>query len=81
MAKFEDITIDVKAKLVIDRRTAETCLRMVEIFCNENGINLIGHRSENGEITFEFECGNVPNISPDAFAAISAIGAKTHREV
>ena len=81
MAKVNEITIDVKANLNVDRRTAETCLRLVEIFCNENGVNLIGHHDENGEITFEFECRNVPNISPDAFAAISAIGAKTHREV
>ena len=64
MAKLEDITIDVKTKLTIDRRTAETCLRMVEIFCNENGMNIIGHHGENGEITFEFECGYVPNGIP-----------------
>ena len=81
MAKFEDITLEVKATLAIDRRTAETCLRLVEIYCNDNGVDISGHSGENGDITMEFECRTVPNISPDAFAAISASGAKTHREV
>lgn len=81
MGKLTDITIDVKANLNVDRRTAEACLKLVEIFCNQNGVDIVGHHGENGEITMEFECRTAPNISPDAFAAISAIGAKTHREV
>ena len=90
MAKFEDITIDVKANLTIDRKTAETCLRLVEIFCNDNSMRIIGHRVENGETEYSFELEPFPALAPgaafpkiteDALAAISAIGTKTHREV
>lgn len=80
MPKISEITIDVKANLNVDRRTAETCLKLVEIFCNQNGVDIVGHHGENGEITMEFECRTVSNISLDAFAAINAIGDKAHRE-
>ena len=55
MAKLTDITIDVKANLNVDRRTAETCLRLVEIFCNTNRIGVIGHLDKDGYTTFEFD--------------------------
>ena len=89
MAKLTDITIDVKANLNVDRRTAETCLRLVEIFCNDNSMRIIGHRLETGETEYSFELEPFPALAPgaafpkiteDALAAIGAIGAKTHRE-
>ena len=43
MGKLTDITIDVKANLNVNRRTAETCLRLVEIFCNATRTGVIGH--------------------------------------
>ena len=55
MAKLTDITIDVKANLNVDRRTAETCLKLVEIFCNATRTGVIGHMDEDGYTTFEFE--------------------------
>lgn len=77
-----DLTVEVKARLGVDRRTAETCLHLVETFCNANSVIIQGHYDENGELILEFECRNaLPNISPEAFAAINAIGRKTHREV
>lgn len=79
MPKFEDITIDVKARLDIDQRTAEGCLKLVEIFCNANGMNIIGERDHNGETSYRFEKSiPLPPLSPDAYAAINAIGRKTH---
>ena len=54
MGKLTDITIDVKANLNVDRRTAETCLKLVEIFCNENKIGVIGHCDEDHYTTFKF---------------------------
>lgn len=81
MAKISDITIDVKANLNVDRGTAETCLRLVEIFCNDRRIGVRGHIGEDGYTTFVFEDHLKPNISPEAVDAINAIGAKTHREV
>lgn len=55
MGKLTDITIDVKANLNVDRRTAETCLRLVETFCNATRTGVIGHIDEDGYTTFEFE--------------------------
>lgn len=78
MAKLTDITIDVKANLNVDRRTAETCLRLVEIFCNAKRIGVIGHRGEDGYTTFEFEdklCG----VSKETLDAIKAIGREAHK--
>lgn len=75
-----DITIEVNAKLNVNRKTAETCLRLVESFCNENGVNLIGHRDKTGEVSFEFECRKKPKISPETMAAINAIGRDAHGE-
>lgn len=80
MAKLSDITLDVKTNLMVDRRTAETCLRLVEIFCNDRGINVVVHRNEDGYTTFEFEDKNKPKISPEAYDAINAIGRNSHRE-
>ena len=89
MPKLSDVTVEINARLSIDRRTAETCLRLVEIFCNDNSMRIIGHRMENGETEYSFELEPFPALAPgaafpkiteDALAAIGAIGAKTHRE-
>ena len=56
MAKVtEDLTLEVKAKLTIDRATAEACLKMVELYVNSNPINLMADKSENGELKFYYE--------------------------
>ena len=55
MAKAAEITVDVKAKLSVDRKTAETCLRLLEIYVNENNVDIIGHRKEDGTQEFEFD--------------------------
>lgn len=81
MAKFEDVTIDVKARLDVDQRTAEGCLKLVEIFCNANGMIIHGHYDENNELTLGFERKTVlPKISPEAMDAIKAIGRDAHKE-
>ena len=80
MDKLTDITIDVKANLHIDRRTAETCLRLVEIFCNNKRINVIANFDEDGHTTFEFEDRRKSKISSEALDALNVIGQNTHRE-
>ena len=56
MAKVaEDLTLEVKAKLTVDRATAEACLKMVELYVNSNAVNLVGDKSENGEVQFRYE--------------------------
>ena len=67
MAKgTEDLTLEVKAKLTVDRATAEACLKMVELYVNSSGVNVMADRLENGELKFYYEpidashgrCGN-----------------------
>ena len=56
MAKaLENVVVEVKAKMTVDRATAEACLKMVELYVNSNGINLMGDRLENGELKFYYE--------------------------
>lgn len=67
MAKVaEDLTLEVKAKLTVDRATAEACLKMVELYVNSNGVNVMVDRLGTGELKFYYEpadashgrCGN-----------------------
>ena len=67
MAKVaEDLILEVKAKLTVDRATAEACLKMVELYVNSSGVNVMCDRLENGELKFYYEpidashgrCGN-----------------------
>ena len=69
MAKAAEITVDVKAKLSVDRKTAETCLRLLEIYVNENNVDIIGHRKEDGTQEFEFDNRTEFSklLTPDAF--------------
>ena len=67
MAKaLENVVVEVKAKMTVDRATAEACLKMVELYVNSNPVNLMADKSENGELQFYYEpintsdgrCGN-----------------------
>ena len=49
-----ELTVTINAKLDVDRKTAETCLRLVEAFVNANPVDLICNKQENGELTFEY---------------------------
>ena len=53
MAKSE-LTVTINAKLDVDRKTAETCLRLVEAFVNANPVDLLCHKKETGELEFEY---------------------------
>ena len=86
MAKNEP-TIDVKANLNVDRRTAETCLRLVEIYCNQNGVTVIPNRNMNGEYEYTLGPEALPKLAPggtfhkvseDTLAAIHALGRGSH---
>lgn len=79
MAKFSDITLDVKTNLMVDRRTAETCLRLVEIFCNTNRVNLIAKKADNGELEFHFQ-PEFNQISEETLKALRTMGAMAHPE-
>lgn len=55
MAKATDITIEVNTKLSVDRKTADMALRLVELYMNANGMDVIGERKENGETELHYE--------------------------
>lgn len=56
MAKvLEDVVVKVKAKMTVDRETAEACLKMVELYVNSNSVNLVCDKYENGEVQFRYE--------------------------
>ena len=56
MAKIaEDLTFEVKAKLTVDRSTAEACLKMVELYVNSNGVKVMVDKLESGELKFYYE--------------------------
>ena len=56
MAKvLENVVVEVKAKMTVDRPTAEACLKMVELYVNSNPVNLMADKSENGELKFYYE--------------------------
>ena len=55
MAKtVSELTVTINAKLDVDRKTAETCLRLVEAFVNANDADIVCHKQDNGEIVFEY---------------------------
>ena len=55
MSKVTDLTIDVTAKITVDRQTAERCLRILEWYANDNNeLMLMGDRDNEGRIHFYF---------------------------
>ena len=55
LMKAEELTIEVKAKMTVDKRTAEGCLHLVEMFVNDTGANIIADKDANGELRFHYE--------------------------
>ena len=56
MAKvLENVVVEAKAKMTVDRATAEACLKMVELYVNSNSVNVVADRSEDGELKFHYE--------------------------
>ena len=56
MAKaLENVLVEVKAKMTVDRATAEACLKMVELYVNSSGANVMVDKLESGELKFYYE--------------------------
>ena len=53
--KANEITIDVKANLEIDRSTAEACLKLVELYVNKNDLFILVDKLEDGTMVFRFD--------------------------
>ena len=55
LMKAEELTVEVKAKMTVDKRTAEGCLHLVEMFVNDTGAKIIVNKEANGEMRFHYE--------------------------
>lgn len=53
--KANELTVEVKAKMTVDKRTAEDCLHLVEMFVNDTGAQIIADKDANGEMRFHYE--------------------------
>ena len=54
MAKPE-LTVTINATLDVDKRTAETCLRLVEAYVNANNVYIMCNRTPDGETVYWYE--------------------------
>lgn len=50
-----ELTVTINAKLDVDRKTAETCLRLVEAYTNANGVKIVCTHEENGEVSLRYD--------------------------
>ena len=55
LMKANELTVEVKAKMTVDKRTAEGCLHLVEMFVNDTGAQIIADKDANGEMRFHYE--------------------------
>lgn len=54
MPKATELTVDIKARFDVDRRTAETCLRLVELYINANDLQIMHTVCEDGQFALKF---------------------------
>lgn len=53
--KLNEITIDVNANLTVDRLTAETCLKLLELYINQTDAMIVVDRLNDGSKRYRFE--------------------------
>lgn len=56
MAKIDEVTVEVKAEITVDEKTAETCLRLLELYINSHpDMDIIEHSDERGCVRYELK--------------------------
>ena len=55
MANIGELTVGIK--LNVDRSTAESALKIVELYVNQCGADVIGNKRDDGSISFHYEYG------------------------
>ena len=56
MAKMIDqLTIGIS--LSVDEKTAQACLKIVEMYVNQTGADIIGYKNDDGAMAYHFEYG------------------------
>lgn len=54
MAEIGEITVKVGAKLIVDKETADICLKMVELYVNNTGALIKVNCREDNTTIYEF---------------------------
>lgn len=54
MSKATEIEVKVTAKLDVDEKTAFTCLHLLEIYVNKQGLVVLPIRTEDGNVELSF---------------------------
>ena len=54
MKNESQMTVTINSRIYVDRKTAETCLRLVEAYVNSNPVMVEGRHLENGEIELNY---------------------------
>ena len=53
---MDNSTLNIKARLIVEQETVEKCLKILEIWLNDNlDKTIIGHRIQDGPITLSIE--------------------------
>lgn len=54
--KPQELTVNVNCDLTVTKETAETCLKLVELFVNSHeGLNVCGTRNDDGSVSLYFK--------------------------
>lgn len=54
--KLQELTVNVNCDLTVSKETAETCLKLVELFVNSHeGLDVYGERNDDGSVSLYFK--------------------------
>lgn len=54
--KSQELTVNVNCDLTVTKETAETCLKLVELFVNSHeNLNVCGNRKVDGSVSLYFK--------------------------
>lgn len=54
MASAKKISVELEGKIVVDQNTAELCLKVVEVYMNQNHIDILADEDESGKLSLRF---------------------------
>lgn len=54
MASAKKISVELEGKIVVDQNTAELCLKVVEVYMNQNHIAIQADEDESGKLSLRF---------------------------
>ena len=60
--KANELEIRINAKLSVDKSTAEGALKLAELYCNDNGVNIATKQNEDGTAKLYFSETNTNKV-------------------